>query len=100
MLSSNFTESANSQTIPRFQREVVWELADSVKLLDSIYRGFPIGCFVIWQTQEKLSDVRSIGNLPLPEPPDNQLPSYVLDGQQRVTSIFACAREADVPQKN
>ena len=85
--------------IPRFQREVVWELADSVKLLDSIYRGFPIGCFVIWQTQEKLSDVRSIGNLPLPEPPDNQLPSYVLDGQQRVISIFACAREAEVPHK-
>jgi hypothetical protein len=86
--------------IPRFQREVVWELADSVKLLDSIYRGFPIGCFVIWQTQEKLSDVRSIGNLSLPEPPDNQLPSYVLDGQQRVTSIFACAREAEVRHKN
>jgi hypothetical protein len=86
--------------IPRFQREVVWELADSVKLLDSIYRGFPIGCFVIWQTQEKLSDVRSVGNLSLPEPPDNQLPSYVLDGQQRVTSIFACAREAEVRHKN
>jgi hypothetical protein len=86
--------------IPRFQREVVWELVDSVKLLDSIYRGFPIGCFVIWQTLEKLSDVRSIGHLALPEPPDNQLPSYVLDGQQRVTSIFACAREAEVPQKN
>lgn len=86
--------------IPRFQREVVWELADSVKLLDSIYRGFPIGCFVIWQTREKLSDVRSIGNLALPDPPDNHLPSYVLDGQQRITSIFACAREAEVPQKN
>ena len=86
--------------IPRFQRDVVWELSDSVKLLDSIYRGFPIGCFVIWQTQEKLSDVRSIGHLSLPEPPDNQLPSYVLDGQQRVTSIFACAREAEVRHKN
>src|ERR1051325_3250341 len=85
--------------IPQFQREVVWELADSVRLLDSMYRGFPIGSFVIWQTKEKLSHVRSIGNLPLPEPPDNQLPSYLLDGQQRVTSIYACAKEADVPQK-
>ena len=47
--------------IPQFQREVVWELADSVRLLDSMYRGFPIGCFVIWQTQEQLSGVRSIG---------------------------------------
>ena len=56
--------------IPQFQREVVWELADSVRLLDSMYRGFPIGSFVIWQTKEKLSDVRSpIGLLPLPEPP-------------------------------
>lgn len=85
--------------IPQFQREVVWELADSVRLLDSMYRGFPIGSFVIWQTNEKLSDVRSIGNLVLPEPPDNHLPSYLLDGQQRVTSIYACAREAEVPQR-
>ncbi|MGD1084258.1 MAG: DUF262 domain-containing protein [Verrucomicrobiota bacterium] len=86
--------------IPRFQREVVWDLNDSVKLLDSVYRGFPIGCFVIWQTSEKLSDVRSIGNLSLPEPPANQLPSYVLDGQQRVTSVFACAKEVEVRHKN
>jgi len=86
--------------IPQFQREVVWELTDSVRLLDSVYRGFPVGCFVIWQTQEKLSSVRSIGNLSLPEPPDNQLPSYILDGQQRVTSIYACAREVQVSQKN
>lgn len=86
--------------IPQFQREVVWELSDSVRLLDSMYRGFPIGSFVIWQTKEKLSDVRSIGLLPLPDPPDNHLPSYLLDGQQRVTSIFACAKEVDVPQKN
>src|SRR5690348_9708353 len=83
--------------IPQFQREVVWELPDSVRLLDSIYRGFPIGGLVIWQTKEKLSDVRSIGLLPLPEPPEAHLPSYLLDGQQRVTSIYACAKEADIP---
>lgn len=86
--------------IPQFQRDVVWELSDSVRLLDSVYRGFPIGCFVIWQTKEKLSDVRSIGLLKLPDPPDNQLPSYLLDGQQRVTSIYACSKEAEIPQKN
>jgi hypothetical protein len=85
--------------IPQFQRDVVWELNDSVRLLDSIYRGFPIGSFVIWQTKEKLTDVRSIGLLKLPEPPDNQLPSYLLDGQQRVTSIYACAKEAYIPQR-
>src|SRR5690349_842527 len=86
--------------IPQFQRDVVWELTDSVRLLDSIYRGFPIGSFVIWQTKEKLTDVRSIGLLKLPDPPDNQLPSYLLDGQQRVTSIYACAKEAEIPQKH
>jgi hypothetical protein len=85
--------------IPRFQREVVWELADSVQLLDSIYRGFPIGSFVIWETWENLSDVRAIGDLQLPPPATGQIPSYVLDGQQRLTSIYACAREAQVTSR-
>ena len=65
--------------IPRFQREVVWELADSVQLLDSIYRG--------------------LGDLQLPAPATGQMPSYVLDGQQRLTSIYACAREARVSSR-
>ena len=85
--------------IPRFQREIVWELADSVALLDSIYRGFPIGSLVIWETWEKLTDVRSIGDLSLPAPDHGQVPSYVLDGQQRLTSIFACANEVNVVSK-
>lgn len=85
--------------IPRFQREVVWELKDSVLLLDSIYRGFPIGSLVIWETGEHLPDVRAIGDLDLPAPPGNQIPSYILDGQQRLTSIYACAREAKVRSK-
>lgn len=85
--------------IPRFQREVVWELDDSIRLLDSLYRGFPIGSIVIWETYEELSEVKSIGNLTLPAPPKGQTPSYVLDGQQRLTSIYACAREAQVASK-
>lgn len=85
--------------IPRFQREVVWELADSVQLLDSIYRNFPIGSLVIWETWEKLSDVRAVGDLELPFPTTGQIPSYVLDGQQRLISIYACAREAKVISK-
>lgn len=85
--------------IPRFQREVVWELADSVALLDSVYRLFPIGSLVIWETWEKLADIRAIGNLELPESPKNQMPSYVLDGQQRLTSLYACAEEAEIHSK-
>jgi hypothetical protein len=85
--------------IPRFQREVVWELSDSVDLLDSIYRGFPIGSIVTWETWDKLTDVRSIGDIDLPLPEKGHIPSYVLDGQQRLTSIYACAYEANVISK-
>ena len=32
--------------IPRFQREFVWEKRKVIELLDSMYRGFPIGSFL------------------------------------------------------
>ncbi|HVZ79490.1 MAG TPA: DUF262 domain-containing protein [bacterium] len=86
--------------IPQFQREVVWDLPDCVKLIDSVYKCFPIGSLVIWETYEKLADVRSIGNITLPLPPDGRKPSYVLDGQQRLTALYACAKEASVKRKN
>ncbi|MFQ5714115.1 MAG: DUF262 domain-containing protein [Candidatus Scalinduaceae bacterium] len=34
--------------IPRFQREFVWEKKKVIELLDSMYKGFPIGSFFLW----------------------------------------------------
>jgi hypothetical protein len=75
--------------IPQFQRKFVWDIKSSAKLLDSIIKGYPIGTFIYWRTNERLRAVRNLGNIELPEPKDGEYVNYVLDGQQRLTSLFA-----------
>ncbi|MFT8472558.1 DUF262 domain-containing protein [Acetobacter persici] len=75
--------------IPAFQREFVWDPDRVQFLMDSIYKGFPIGTLLFWRTREKLQFDRDLGPYELPEPKDQYPIDYVLDGQQRLTSIFA-----------
>lgn len=75
--------------VPQFQREFVWSKQSSAKLIDSILKGYPIGTFILWKTHERLRSVRNIGGLDIPETPSGDSVYYVLDGQQRITSLFA-----------
>lgn len=75
--------------IPQFQRDFVWSRKQSAALLDSILKGYPIGTFIFWKTKERLPHIRNIGNTNLPEPPAGDFVQYVLDGQQRITSLYA-----------
>lgn len=75
--------------IPQFQRDFVWSKEQSAKLLDSIIKGYPIGTFILWETNERLRSIRNIGGANLPETPEGAKVQYVLDGQQRMTSLFA-----------
>jgi len=75
--------------IPQFQRKFVWDIKSSAKLLDSIIKGYPIGTFIYWRTNERLRAVRNLGNILLPDPKVGEYVNYVLDGQQRLTSLFA-----------
>lgn len=78
--------------IPQFQRKFVWSIKDSAKLLDSIIKGYPIGTFIYWRTNERLRSVRNLGNIVLPEPKHGEFVNYVLDGQQRLTSLYAALK--------
>ena len=78
--------------IPQFQREYVWSMQKSAKLLDSIVKGYPVGTFIIWKTKERLRSVRNIGDLDLPEPDKGDYVNFVLDGQQRITSLVAALK--------
>jgi len=82
--------------IPPFQREFVWETKRICFLLDSIYRGYPIGSFIFWKTSRRLPHHRSIGGIPLAEVPPGSLIDFVLDGQQRITSLYAAIRGAGI----
>lgn len=75
--------------IPQFQRDFVWDKEQTAKLVDSIIKGFPIGTFIIWKTFEELRYRKNIGNHQLPEVPRGEPIHYVLDGQQRITSLYA-----------
>ena len=75
--------------IPQFQREFVWNKEQTSKLIDSILKGFPIGTFILWKTKERLRDIRNVGNIELPAPDPGDFVQYVLDGQQRITSLYA-----------
>ncbi|MGC8731742.1 MAG: GmrSD restriction endonuclease domain-containing protein [Halothiobacillaceae bacterium] len=75
--------------LPMFQREFVWDKEQSAKLIDSILKGYPIGTFIFWKTREALRSVKDIGNHALPETPKGDYAQYILDGQQRITSLYA-----------
>lgn len=78
--------------IPQFQRDFVWTKEKSAHLLDSIFRGYPVGTFILWKTKESLRSVRNLGEAELPEVPPGDFVQYVLDGQQRLTSLYASVR--------
>ncbi len=73
--------------LPLMQRDYVWPAAKVVDLLDSLYKGWPIGVFYIWKTpnrQEKReAAIRSQVGAKIAEP----FWGYLLDGQQRLTSL-------------
>ena len=85
--------------IPQFQRDFVWSKAKSAKLLDSIVKGYPIGTFILWKTSERLRSIRNLGGLSLPETPKGDAVKYVLDGQQRLTSLFATLKGLTVKRE-
>src|ERR1700678_4294005 len=75
--------------LPEMQRRYVWRSPRVRDLLDSLYRGYPSGAILLWETDE---------SVPLQEfAVEQQLNPYqstrlLLDGQQRLTSLSAVIR--------
>ena len=86
--------------IPQFQRDFVWTMQKSAALLDSVIKGYPVGTFIFWSTKDRLRSVRDLGNTTLPEPKDGETVSFVLDGQQRLTSLYAALRGIKVERNS
>ena len=75
--------------VPKVQREFVWNGARAAKLLDSIYRGMPIGSILIWETGRVNFDLlrRSLNVLP-PFDAQNKVIRYLIHGQQRLSVLY------------
>ncbi len=75
--------------LPEMQRRYVWRSPRVRDLLDSLYRGYPSGAILLWETDEEvpLQDfaVAQQGN-------PYQSTRLLLDGQQRLTSLSAVIR--------
>ena len=75
--------------IPQFQREYVWNKAKVRELFDSIYHEFPIGSFFLWDAEREHNHLfRQLVDLGVQPVGEHDDVSFILDGQQRITSLY------------
>lgn len=81
--------------IPKFQRPFVWKPGYMLDLFDSIYKGYPIGSLLLWESTEKIESLEAVGPLSIPDQKDTLLSTYILDGQQRLATLYGGLRIPD-----
>jgi len=72
--------------LPEFQRGYVWNRDQVRSLFDSLYRRHPVGSLLVWATESKTAAHRGDGPL------SAGVVKLLLDGQQRMTSIYGVVR--------
>jgi hypothetical protein len=77
--------------LPDIQRPFVWPNAKVRDLIDSMYRGYPVGELMFWASKDP-SNTKSIGT----EAKTQDLSMQVVDGQQRLTSLYAVIKGLEV----
>lgn len=75
--------------IPEIQRPFVWDAIQVRDLLDSLYKGYPVGYLIAWRNPDvKLKDGKvALGKM------------ILIDGQQRVTALTAAVLGQQVVNK-
>lgn len=71
--------------IPRFQRRLRWDRNDASKLMDSLYRGYPVGTLLFWETEASTEEI-SFGSVTISAAGRTDA-LWVVDGQQRIVSL-------------
>jgi len=73
--------------LPEFQRDFVWTQASVIKLMTSIFNGYPIGSLLLMENNDAYQ-YRLIEGVPGNLIVDSKDQDLVLDGQQRLTSCY------------
>ena len=82
----------NQLFVPAFQREYVWKREDAKRLINSLIMEYPTGTLLVWETNNppelkgKWKYNSSQGAVKL-----------VLDGQQRITTLYMLIRDKIPP---
>lgn len=80
--------------LPELQRPFVWKKTAVRDLLDSMYRGFPVGTLMLWNATA--IDSKVIG----PDGKQHTPTEFIVDGQQRLTSLYAVLKGREVTFKD
>jgi hypothetical protein len=73
--------------LPKFQRDFVWSKEQILELWDSISKNYPVGSVLLWRSREELKAERSIADLKIAQTKEDYPVNYLLDGQQRLSSV-------------
>ena len=76
-----------NMALPEFQRGYVWNTTQVRALMTSLYRGHPVGGLLVWSTT--VDNAKTRGDGPAPRGGSVDL---LLDGQQRVTTLYGIIR--------
>jgi hypothetical protein len=87
----------NELRLPEMQRPYVWSSTRVRDLLDSLYRGYPSGAILVWDTDQQ-APTRELAVGQGQNPFVTQ--RLLLDGQQRVTSLCAVLQGQPVKVRN
>lgn len=82
--------------LPDIQRPFVWNNTQVRDLFDSMFRGYPVGFLLFWaaSVNQGSRQIGSIGH-------GTDAPSLlIIDGQQRLTSLYAVMKGKPVMDKN
>jgi hypothetical protein len=80
--------------LPELQRPFVWQKSEVRDLLDSMYQGFPVGYLMLWNAAEVDSKFIGVDGKQLTPT------EFIVDGQQRLTSLYAVMKGAEVTFKD
>lgn len=81
--------------LPDIQRPFVWKDTKVRDLFDSLYKGYPVGYFLFWENAH-IDGVKSIGT----EAKQKFANLLIVDGQQRLTSLYAVLKGQEVIREN
>jgi len=81
--------------LPDIQRPFVWKDTKVRDLFDSMYKGYPVGYFLFW-ANANVDGTKGIGTGEKQKHPS----LLIVDGQQRLTSLFAVVKGHEVIRSN